>query len=164
MKRLPITAAFCISIVALAVNAVDAQGFSLKYATVSATASPKIVHPGSTVLLKILVKVSPGFHINSDKPNDPDLIPTAVSFGPEKSVAYGSPSFPNPKTISAPSLSQKPLSVFTGTAVILDKVTVSPSAKPGQYTLSASVSYQGCNMNSCYPPTSSTVNASVKVD
>ncbi len=50
----------------------------LAYASATATAVTDPVQPGTTVKTTLAVKVSPGFHIQSDKPRDPSLIPLTL--------------------------------------------------------------------------------------
>jgi hypothetical protein len=135
----------------------------LKYASVSATAVPAAATIGGTAKIVVTIAVSPGFHVNSAHPNDPDLIPTVVSTASVPGLIFGTPVYPTSKTINAPSLSQKPLSVYTGTIKIRIGIKVAKSAKPGSYKVPITVSYQGCNASACYPPTSSTVSTTVTV-
>jgi hypothetical protein len=135
----------------------------LKYASTSVAVTPKAVPRGGASTIDVTIKVAPGFHINSVKPNDPDLIATTAYAGPVKGLKYGDTVYPTAKTISAPSLSQKPLSVYTGTSIIKIRFTVSVSVKPGQYVIPVSVSYQGCNTSACFPPKTDTLNAKIVV-
>jgi hypothetical protein len=124
----------------------------LQYATTSASISPAHAAPGSHATVTVTVHVSSGFHINSATPNDSDLIATDVSVAESHGITVGKPVYPAAKTIQAPALSQKPLSVYIGTAKIEVPVTISRSAKPGKYVLPVVISYQGCNASACYPP------------
>jgi DsbC/DsbD-like thiol-disulfide interchange protein len=135
----------------------------LNYAAVSGLVRPSSTAPGSRASLIVTITVKPGFHINSDSPNDPDLIPTVVTATAAKGIVVSPAAYPHATVINAPSLSQKPLSVYVGKVFVKVPLKISPIVKPGLYKVNVSVSYQGCNSNSCYPPDTKTLTAILSV-
>ena len=89
----------------LAVTAGSAQPASaqpgLAYASATAAAVTDPVQPGATVKTILAVKVSPGFHIQSDKPRDPSLIPLTLMFEAPPGVKVEGWSFPRRRTSSS---------------------------------------------------------------
>ena len=138
----------------------DAQGMTV--ATVRAVVKPTTVARGSSGTLLVTVVVSPGFHINAARPNDPALIPTVFTGHAPKGILYGAARYPAPKSMRV-SYENKPMLVYTGTTVISIPFTVAKTAKPGAGQLLGTVNYQGCNATSCYPPTSTSIQALVTV-
>jgi hypothetical protein len=134
-----------------------------KIATSTATVSPATVSAGGSGVIKVVIKVASGFHINSATPNDPDLIGTTVTPASVSGLKFGKAVYPAARTITAPSLSQKPLAVYVGNVTVNLPVKVAKSAKPGKYKTSIAVYYQGCNSDACFPPTTDTVVVSVPV-
>ncbi|MCW3059324.1 MAG: dsbD [Capsulimonas sp.] len=131
-------------------------------AKVSTTAKPAAVKHGGKGVLAITVNVAPGFHINANKPNDPDLIPTVFTAENTPGVKFGAPKYPATKSITV-SYEKKPMLVYQGKAVILIPYTIAPTAKPGKVVLKGTLGFQGCNDSSCFPPDSAPVSASVTV-
>src|SRR5712691_2230408 len=65
----------------------------------------------STGVLSIEGRVAPGWHINSHKPSEDYLIPTAVRMDPDPSVTAGEPHYPAGKLVKF-AFAEKPLSVY----------------------------------------------------
>jgi DsbC/DsbD-like thiol-disulfide interchange protein len=128
----------------------------------SAAVKPVVVKPGGAGVLLISLGVSPGYHINAPKPNDPDLIPTAFQGTASAGVTFGTPRFPAPKAISV-SYEKQPMLVYTGRTIVQVPFTIARTVKPGRVTLSGTLSFQGCNATSCFPPASAAVKALVIV-
>lgn len=135
---------------------------SAKVATVTASAQPAAVARGGHGVLTITVAVSPQFHINAHKPNDPDLIPTTWNAGKTPGVTFGAAKFPAAKTIKV-SYEKQPMMVYQGRTTILVPFTVAKTAKPGRQAVTGTLGYQGCNATSCYPPAMAPIHAVVTV-
>lgn len=142
-------------------SAAQAPG-SVKIASVAAAAAPATVARGSKGTVVITVAVKAGYHINSHKPNDPDLIATTFTPTPTPGVTFGPVRYPSAKSIKV-SYEKQPMTVYEGKAKVIVPFTVSKSAKPGHILLHGDLGYQGCNSTSCYPPTSAPVKASLTI-
>jgi len=124
----------------------------------SAVIKPSQVSVGGKGSLVVSVSVASKFHINANKPNDPDLIPTTIKATGPATIRFGVPVYPTPQLIHV-SYEKQPMLVYQARSIIVVPFTVAKSAKVGALQLKAVLSYQGCNPTSCYPPTSVSMSA-----
>ena len=115
---------------------------------------------GSAVEIKLPLVLRTGFHVNSNTPSDPYLIPLRLTWdaGPVGSTAI---TFPTP-TMEKYAFSPIPLSVFSGTFEITTKFKVAPTAQPGPTAINGKLRYQACNDRECLMPR--TMNVALQVD
>ena len=139
-----------------------AQFGTSKVATAHASARPAAIARGSRGLLTVILSVGPKYHVNANKPNDPAYIPTVFTPQPVPGIQYGTVRYPAPKPMKL-SYSPKPLLVYTGQVTVLVPFTVTQAARPGMLPLSGTVSFQGCDAQSCFPPVSASVKAVIAV-
>ncbi len=159
MNKLPFTAAA----VTLALSpAAYAQLGAAQVASAHAAVRPGSVPRGGKGTLTVTLTVSPKYHVNAAKPNDPNYIATSFTPQPAPGVTFGPVRYPAPKPMAL-SYSPKPLLVYTGAVVVTVPFTVSRAAKPGPLPLSGTVNYQGCDAKSCFPPASAPVKATLTV-
>jgi hypothetical protein len=102
---------------------------------------------GESFQLKTSLQLQNGYHLNSNKPDDPYLIPLKLTWD-AATVETVSVSFPEPKK-ERYAFSDKPLSVFTGDFAITS--TLKPKVA-GFTVLTGKLRYQACNHNACLPP------------
>ena len=140
----------------------DAQYGGPKVAIVTADARPTAVARGGSGVLFVTMSVSPQFHINAHHPNDPAYIATVFQGQPMAGIKFGAPHYPAPKAVKV-SYSSKLLLVYLGKTVIAVPFTISRTAKLGKIALAGTVSFQGCDTKSCYPPASAPVRAVVTI-
>ncbi len=133
-----------------------------RYATVAASASPVAVAPGQSGKLIIRLAVAPGFHVNSAKPDDPSLIATSFAPNAVKGVHYGAPVYPAVSRVKIEA-SPKPIPAYIGSVAIIVPFTVAKSAHAGKLSVGGTLTYQGCNAVSCYPPKQDPIAAAVSV-
>jgi len=109
------------------------------------------VHPGGSARAAITVRLPEGFHMNSDQPRDPNLIPITVSMEAVPAVASAQAAFPD-----AVDLKQEgepvPLRVFEREFAIGIQLAVAPDAAIGSHRVPLRVRYQACDDKVCYPP------------
>src|SRR5438093_5687157 len=122
---------------------------------VTADVSPIVgadgVHPGSTVRAAVQVKLPEGFHVQSNKPRDPSLIPTRLRFDATPAVTVAEIVFPPPVDQTVLGYDQ-PLAVFEREFAIGAQFAVSSSAQPGDIRVPGHLRYQACNETTCFPP------------
>jgi len=106
---------------------------------------------GETVEQKLTLQLRPGFHVNSNKPNDEFLIPLRLTWSTSSAVEAAPVQYPAPKTEKS-DFSEKPLSVFDGDFRIVTLFRASPSATPGAGVLNGKLRYQACNNRECLQP------------
>jgi thioredoxin:protein disulfide reductase len=104
----------------------------------------------------VRVEIAPGYHINSNKPDEPYLVPTTLELS-AGDTPIGAPTFPPAKSERFKFSPKKALSVYSGTIEIealADAVPESP--------VKAQLRYQACDDTRCLPPR--TVSAMIGVD
>lgn len=109
-----------------------------------------IVKRDQPVEQKLRVKLPPGCHTNSDKPNEAYLIPLRLTWNPGSLDAVKT-AFPKP-ALEKYDFSDKPVSVFGGEFEIVTEFQRKPTAAPGPASLSGKLRYQACNDKMCFPP------------
>ncbi|MGD9125264.1 MAG: protein-disulfide reductase DsbD N-terminal domain-containing protein [Desulfarculaceae bacterium] len=117
---------------------------------------------GSSHALALRLRIAPGYHINSNQPQDDSLIPTKLKFHSPPGLRLGEPKFPQPK-MHKPAFLPQAVPVYGGTLVIRTRVTVGAQTKPGQYRAQALVSFQGCNDQMCLMPQEITATIPISV-
>jgi thioredoxin:protein disulfide reductase len=120
------------------------------------------VHAGSKVKIAVVAEIPSGFHINDHKPTLEYLIPTEIKLTASNPLSIQGIFYPRgePRKFT---FEDTPLSVYEGTVVIGALLEVSSSAAPGEYSLQGKFSYQACNTQACFPPSSVPITLNVKV-
>lgn len=123
--------------------------------------SPGIQITGSGPLrVPITVRIRRGYHINSDKPNDPYLIPTHLSWPNVVPLRVESVIYPPAEEVKY-DFSDKPLSVYSSRVEIMTTFLVeSVPADMGE--LRGSFRFQACNDKACLPPKTLPVRVPVR--
>ncbi|HLK61586.1 MAG TPA: protein-disulfide reductase DsbD domain-containing protein [Chthonomonadaceae bacterium] len=163
MKRLRgmgIAATLLMLALALGTMAVhgNAQPNSPKFLTVEAT-PPKSAPIGKQLTITVALTIADQYHLQGHDAKDP-YIPTVVTVGQTKGFKPGKVVYPA-SVIQA--FSGEKIPVYVKTIQIKVPVTPDATMKPGKYTLPVTVSYQGCNQQSCYPPDKTTVQVTVNL-
>ena len=118
------------------------------------------VKRGDEFSSKIAVQVKPGFHVNSNAPEDEYLIPLKLTWsGP---LQVESIDFPKAEKIKS-TFSEKPLVVYTGAFDIETKFKVPTDAPDGPNVASGKLRYQACNDKECLRPQTVDVNLSLEI-
>jgi cytochrome c biogenesis protein CcdA len=115
------------------------------------------VTPGSDVRVALEVHLPEGYHMNSNKPRDPMLIPVVLTVpSPDQSLPAGITVseivFPQPTDLTQRGADQ-PLSVFERNFAIGVVLKVDAGVAPGTITIPARLRYQACDETMCYIPT-----------
>lgn len=128
----------------------DAQLFRGFQAASILPPEPVTLKAGAEVKIPLVVRVRPGYHINSDKPREEYLIPTTVTWEVPALKLEGV-DFPEAEVVTY-SFSDQPLSVFSGEIVITSRFRV-PAKAPALKEIRGTLRYQACNDKSCLAPT-----------
>ncbi|HUF47074.1 MAG TPA: cytochrome c biogenesis protein CcdA [Vicinamibacterales bacterium] len=104
---------------------------------------------GSPARLALHVSVPEGLHLQSNRPRDPSLIATTLTFDPPAGVAVTEVVFP-PSTDFLLEGDPNPLAVFEHEFVIGIQLAVDASAAPGSFALPAELRYQACDDRVCF--------------
>jgi DsbC/DsbD-like thiol-disulfide interchange protein len=126
------------------------------------TSDPATVTPGKTAPATLLFRVSPGFHINSNKPNSELLIPTSLQLDLPTDVMIAKVTYPPGAQVQFPFMEEK-LSVYSGDFKVTPLVRAAQSLRPGLYRVHGNLKFQACNDRQCFPPKLAPFTFDVKV-
>ncbi len=121
------------------------------------------VAPGRPAAFELMLRVAPGFHINSHQPKSDLLIPTVVRLSPPTNISVGRIRYPMGRDLSLPFAPQERLNVYTGDVYIPGLISAGRGTTPGRYRVHGELRYQACDNRACYPPTSVPFSFDVKV-
>lgn len=121
------------------------------------------VRPGHPAPVRFVFHVTPGFHINSNKPSMPELIPTVLHFSLPSDVVIGRVEYPAGQLTSFPFAPDEKLSVYSGDVAITARLVAPPKAATGTYTIHGDFRYQACDNAACYPPKTLPIAFNVRV-
>jgi cytochrome c biogenesis protein CcdA/thiol-disulfide isomerase/thioredoxin/DsbC/DsbD-like thiol-disulfide interchange protein len=116
------------------------------------------VTPGSEIHVALKVQLPEGYHMNSNKPRDPMLIPVVLSVPPTADqqlpagITVSEIVFPTPTDLKQRG-SDQPLSVFERDFAIGVVLKIASDAPRGKVTVPARLRYQACDETMCYIPT-----------
>ncbi|HLF83908.1 MAG TPA: protein-disulfide reductase DsbD domain-containing protein [Blastocatellia bacterium] len=139
-----------------------AQG-SAKVVKVTPGESVYKIKRGAAVQIAVIVEVDEGYHINSNRPAEKYLIPTALKIERTAGLTTTPVIYPKAK-LQKFEFSQKPLSVFEGKAVLKLTARALASIAPGSQTLKAKLTVQACNNQLCLRPQTIDVNIPLQVE
>ena len=106
---------------------------------------------GTPARLALRVSLPEGLHTQSNKPRDPNLIPTVLTIDAPPAVVVEEIVFP-PSTDLKQAGQDQPLAVFEREFVIGVRLSIAGSATAGAVTVPARLRYQACDENLCYAP------------
>src|SRR6266852_1975034 len=99
------------------------------------------VRPGSIVRAALVVRLSEGYHVNSNKPRDPSLIPTVLTIDQPAGVSVAEIVYPSPTDLKQAGQDQ-PLAVFEREFTIGVQFAVARDATLGALVVPARLRYQ----------------------
>ncbi len=138
---------------ALLLTDLAAQDFlGQKFLTVSSKVVPEKISPGMWVNLIISATITPGFHINSNQPTEAYLIPTVLKLEAIDQATIEAIKYPEAE-FERFAFSEQPLSVYKGTIDFSVTLLLSDRFPTGKNAIKGSISYQACNDNNCFAPT-----------
>jgi thiol:disulfide interchange protein DsbD len=120
------------------------------------------VQAGETIRGALSVTLPQGFHVQSNKPRDPDLIATELTVDAPPGVSVTEVVFPAPVDLKQTGV-DKPLAVFERNFAIGVRFAVAPDVAAGALGIPVRLRYQACNDTTCFAPTSATVQWTLTV-
>jgi DsbC/DsbD-like thiol-disulfide interchange protein len=121
------------------------------------------VRAGRMTPAQITFHILSGFHVNSNKPATPELIPTQLNFSLPGDLVIAKVQYPAGQLISFPFDPTEKLSVYSGDVTVKFTVIASAKAGTGSYTVHGELKYQACDNNACYPPKKLPVDFTVAI-
>jgi hypothetical protein len=104
---------------------------------------------GTTVEVKLPLQLREGYHMNTNMPPDPYLIPLRLTWdsGPISAEVV----YPKPE-LHKVEFAKEPLPVFSGKFELVTRFKVPASVQPGLVNIPGKLRYQACNDRMCLPP------------
>ena len=100
--------------------------------------------------VKLPLSLREGYHLNSNQPTDPYLIPLKLTWE-DSLLKTDRVEFPKP-LMQKFEFADKPLSVYEGSFVIRTLFHVPATAMPGPNIVAGKLRYQACSNTACLPP------------
>ena len=119
-------------------------------------------HAGATARVGLEVTLNEGFHVNSNTPLDPTLIPTILSLEPPDGIAVEGVSVPEPIFVQVAGI-EEPLAVYEEAFRIGVTLRLDGTLEPGAYAVPGNLRWQACNDTMCFAPTNTAVQFDVTV-
>lgn len=146
-----------------AVGAVAYAQPKLPRAELTPTIVTSPVRAGDAVRLSLKVRLPADIHVQSDKPKDPFLIPTALTFTAPPGVTVDRIAYPKAVDFAQSGRSE-PLAVFGGEFAIDVRITLKGDVAPGELVVPAQFRYQPCDSAVCYAPVKEDVRWTLRVE
>jgi thiol:disulfide interchange protein DsbD len=116
---------------------------------------------GRTVQAAVVLDIPRGFHVNANKAAK-FSIPTVVKIDAPKGLRVGPVAYPR-AVVRRLGFSKEALSLYEGRAVMRFNIAVPANYQTGLTELRAKVTYQSCNDEVCFPPTTREVKLGINV-
>jgi DsbC/DsbD-like thiol-disulfide interchange protein len=161
LRKYFLTFLFATAVVALATTS-----------TVFAQAPPNInvnghvagdsIRRGRSAQAVVMMDIPGGFHVHSNRPLEKFLIATQLKVEAPAGVRVSAVSYPRP-ILRSLKFSKNRVAVFEGRATMRFNVTVPANFGSDSAQLKATLRYQSCNDELCFPPQTREVWIQVKV-
>ena len=110
------------------------------------------LRPGAVVQGRLTLTIRPGWHINSNRPNDENLVPTVLSGdGLDDGLSLGAVEFPQGVEIDLP-FAEAAMSVYQGEVSIPFRLELAEGAAAGPRLARLQLRYQACDDRKCLAP------------
>jgi thioredoxin:protein disulfide reductase len=119
-------------------------------------------HAGDTIRAALTVTLPRGFHVQSNKPRDADLIATELAVDPPAGVTVKEIVFPAPIDLTLAGTTE-PLAVFEQSFSIGVQLVLAPNVPAGAVDVPARLHYQACNDTMCFAPANATAAWTINV-
>jgi hypothetical protein len=111
----------------------------------------------------VVLRIPNGYHINSNRPTNKFMIPTAVKVFPPRGVRVGPVRYPRANVRSFAFAPDERIPVFEGAPAMRFDVTVPAGFSQDRLRLRVVVSYQACSNETCFRPDQRDVTLSLDV-
>jgi hypothetical protein len=149
------------ALILAAMLALPSPGFAQINALSVAPPQKVSVKAGGTGEGVLTLQLREGYHVNSNAPADPYLIPLRLTWTPG-SVEATAVEFPKPQSVKL-GFSEKPVLIFSNTFGIVTKFKAPANATPGLALVTGKLRYQACNDRMCLAPKTVDVTLPVEI-
>ena len=156
MRRVVVLASIAIAVMGMSQGV--PPGFSIKIDLI--VEGPAA--PGSTARVALRVSLPEGFHIQSNQPRDPTLIPTVLSIDAPSGLNALEVVFPKAIDFEQKGGAQ-PLAVFEREFLIGARFGIDARQPPGDIVIPGRLRYQACDDKVCYRPMTAGVAWTLRV-
>jgi len=122
---------------------------------------PVAAKAGTTIEVKLPVQLRAGYHVNTNMPPDPYLVPLRLTWDSGQ-LSVSEVVYPKPSLLKV-AFFPAPLPVFSGRFELLTRFKVAASAQPGLVNVPGKLRYQACNDRMCLPPKTIDITLPVSV-
>jgi DsbC/DsbD-like thiol-disulfide interchange protein len=143
-----ITTIFLITVLA---GPAHAQLRSMKADVTPAVPGGQVFRAGGKGTVTLRVKLPETVHVQSDRPLDKSLIPTALTIEPPAGLRVEKIVYPAAAKLKQEGQAQ-PLAVFGHDFTITVHLTVAAGTAAGELSVPGRLRYQACDEFMCYPP------------
>jgi hypothetical protein len=136
----------CVLVAAFSLSAISASAqFRQPTAELRPTIEQRVIRPGQTDI-----------HVQSDKPRDPYVIPTLLSFTLPEGLTVEEITYPESTDFLLENWDE-PLAVFDHEFTIEVRLALDADLAPGEVVVPGSFLYQACDDRICFPPKTAAV-------
>jgi uncharacterized protein len=128
---------------------------------VKVSASSVSIPENGSAEAKVMLAISPGFHINANPATFSYLIATELQPGQLAGISIDKPAYP-PAVKKKFQFAEEQLAVYEGDASIKLQLRTSSNAAKGNQSLPFKLRVQACDDEKCYPP--ATLDGSIPID
>ncbi|OYT74056.1 MAG: hypothetical protein CFK48_00235 [Armatimonadetes bacterium CP1_7O] len=108
--------------------------------------------PGATVNGVVLMQIDPPYHVNANPASEDYLIPTELKIEAGKGYRVGKIQYPKPKEKAFAFSEGKPIKILEGRTPLKFQIKLDKNVPKHPMTIKATLRYQACDDNACYPP------------
>ena len=131
--------------------------------TVSGSIGKGKVERGDSTRGTIVINIPGGLHVNSNRPSSEYAIPTVVTVRGPRGVRVSRVTYPRGKNRKF-QFSENLINVYEGRVSFPFTVTVPETFRGNSVRITASVRYQACTDEVCYPPRTKNVVLTARVE
>ena len=130
---------------------------------VSVKPSQSVCQAGKQCRLVVVVDIKEPYHINSNQPNSPELIPTSFTLtDAEPGITLLNVIYPPAQELKVKG-EPAPWLVWSGTITLQADLMVDTQVAPGNYKIQTMLNYQACDEQTCQMPDSASAELTLHV-
>ena len=163
-KTRTVVVTLCFLVAGFGLSGVSASAqFYQPTAELTPTIEQRAIRPGQTVILVLRVELPENIHLQSDKPRDPYVIPTLLTFTLPEGVTVEEITYPESTDFLLEDWDE-PLAVFEHEFTIEVRLVLDADFSPGEVVVPGSFLYQACDNRICFPPKTAAVEWRMDVE